>query len=333
MAKVDVYVQTRTEPFDALNPTTGVIGGVFVSIHAVGTTGPLGSGTTDAAGSVFLANLDPGDYEIHITPAGPAKVTDGNLQKVSASDTDANGAAVGNNYFDVLIDSTDLPQATDGHLCRCSGTFVDPYGRPLSKVSLHFSENSIPTLVHYSGNNTAHAIVPKSILVETDVSGYTSVDLIQGARYSVYMEGYTNISRTIVVPKLLAAPLPDVLFPFVDSVQYTNTATASLLNTSAPTISVSVGSSVTLDLETVHRSGVRLDGLVDVLLKDINENSDVATVTYSGSSITVTGVSIGNFVIKVERVAPKEGSGVSVLSDAADSVLALLGDLNVSSTA
>ena len=326
---VDVYVQTRTEPFDALNPTTGVIGGVFVSIHAVGTTASLGSGTTDVNGSVFLGNRADGDYEIHITPARPAKVTETNLQKITASSTDVNNVAVDNNYFDVLIDATDLSQATDAHLCRCSGTFIDPYGRPVNKLSIHFSESSIPTLVHYSGTNTTHAIVPKALLAETDVSGYTSVDLIQGARYSVYMEGYTNISRTIEVPKLLAAPLPDVLFPIVDSVQYTNTTTAALLNISAPTISVSVGSSVTLDLETVHRSGVRFDGLVDVLLKDINKNADVATVAYSSNSITITGVSIGNFVLKAERVVPKEGSGISVLSDAADLVPALLGDLNV----
>ena len=145
------------------------------------------------------------------------------------------------------------------------------------------------------------------------------------------MEGYANLSRTIEVPKLSAAPLPDVLFPFVDSVQYKKEG--ALLNIPSPAVSVSVGETISLGIETVHRSGVRLAGLIDVMFAKLNPDKDIATAALSNGTLKITGVSVGSVAIKVSRVVPDEGSGVTVFSDSAASTPALLGDLNVSITA
>ena len=311
-----VEVHCRTAPFDGGEP----LNDVFVSVHPSGGGAALASGTTGVApnqeGSVSLGVLEAGTYEIHVTPALPATLQGGSLQEIEVSGEDIN-------VFDVLVDTTGLEPATDNHFCRCSGTFKDPYGKPVPTLRIHISESSLPQLRHYSGTDTTHAVVPKSLVVSTNKDGFASVDLLRGQEYSIYMEGYENISREIIVPDLAAAPLPDVLFPMVTSIEFTHPE-SGLLTVATPTMTMSVGDEVKLGIESVHRSGVRVEGLVSVSL-DLDEGSeDVISVKLSGGEMTITALSAGTASFTSSRNSPEEGSGVRSAP-----VISLVGDLSV----
>lgn len=311
-----VEVHCRTAAFENGEP----LNDVFVSVHPEGGGNALASGTTGAglnqSGSVSLGNLAAGKYEVHITPALPATLQGGSLQEIEVS-----GVQI--NVFDVLVDVSGLEPASDSHFCRCSGTFKDPYGKPVPNMKIHFSEGSLPQLLHYAGENITHGVIPKSIVVSTDSSGFASVDLLRGFTYSIYMEGYENLTRVVEVPDLAAAPLPDVIFPIIASVEYTHPQ-SGLLNTGTPAVSMSVGDVLTLSIETVHRSGVRVEGLVSTTL-DLTEGSeDLVDFEHSGGDLVITAKSPGVASFTLTRNSPEDGKGISALP-----AIQILGELSV----
>jgi hypothetical protein len=306
----DVYVQCRT----ALLPAGDPVGDVYVSIHQVGVYNSLASGTTDANGTVFLGAQDEGTYEIHLTPNTAAKVQQGNLQTITVVDEDLDDDDVTDpNIFDVLVDISALSEATDAAFCRCSGYFIDPYGVAVDQLTLRFSEDStaLPNLIYYSGQSATHALVPAHKIVRTDKSGFASLDLLRGKKYLVYMEGYENLSRTVLIPDATAAPLPDVIFAAVDGIEYSQNDV--LLDANTPSLVLTVGDEVTLTLETVFRSGLRLDGVVDINLS-IPEQDTINT-SQSGSSLVITALAEGDVLFEVTRVTPESGSGIEIFPD------------------
>lgn len=311
-----VEVHCRTAPFDGGSP----VNDVSVSVHPSGGGAALAIGTTGLApnqsGSVSLGALAEGTYEIHITPALPATLQEGSLQEIEVSGVDTN-------VFDVLVDTSKLEPASDNHFCRCSGTFKDPYGVPVSYLRIHFTESALPQLIHYSGEDVNHAVIPKTASLATDTSGFVSVDLLRGHTYNVYMEGYENLLRTVEIPDLAAAPLPDVIFPTIASIEYTHPVDG-LLDSSAPTMTMTVGETVTLQLESVHRSGVRVDGLVCVSLDMDDDPLELATVTWRSAELAITATHAGVATFKAERISPAEGEGITP-----SPAITLRGDLSV----
>tara|TARA_B100000131_G_scaffold221323_1_gene212916 strand:+ start:93260 stop:94225 length:966 start_codon:yes stop_codon:yes gene_type:complete len=306
----EVYVKCRT----ALLPAGDPVGDVYVSLHHLNDYAPLASGTTDAEGSVFLGDRAPGPYEIHITTNLRTRIVDGGLQKITVVNEDLN--ADGNNdpnIFDVLIDTTELPQATDAAFCRCSGNFLDAYGKAVDELTIRFSEGpeELPNLVYYQNQNTAHAVIPSQRVIRTDENGFASIDLMRGEQYTVYMEGYENISRTIIVPDAASAPLPDVIFQYPESIEYKRDGV--LLNLNTPTITLNIGQEATLELATIFRSGLRLDGIVDIKLS-IPEQ-DIISGSQADNSLVITALSQGSVTLEVTRVKPESGSGIKALPD------------------
>lgn len=311
-----VEVHCRTAPFEEGSP----VNDVFVSVHPSGGGAALASGTTGVApnqdGSVSLGILAEGTYEIHITPALPATLQDGSLQEIEVSGEDIN-------VFDVLVDTSTLDPSSDSHFCRCTGTFKDPYGKPVSHLRIHFSEASLPQLMHYSGEDITHAVIPKSLVVTTDTSGSASVDLLRGYTYSVYMEGYENISRRVLVPDLAAAPLTDVLFPIVSNAKYTHPEDG-VLNTASPSFSMTAGTSVTVKVETVHRSGVELEGLVSLSLNLSDGSEEIVSFDLSDGDLVITALSAGDASFILSRNSPSDGYGITSTPS-----IPLRGDLSV----
>jgi hypothetical protein len=218
--------------------------------------------------------------------------------------------------FDVLIDVSGLPNATDIHFCRCSGTFMDSQGKPVKQLTINISENTIPELAYYAATNTANAIIPKTQIIRTDSAGHASVDLLRGATYQIYMEGFENLSRSIKVPDLTASSLPDVIFPVVDRVEYTDVNDDVLLPVDQPVLNLGVGQQAVLSLETVHRSGLRVDGLVAVTLTSDDVGGQFITLSYLDSNtLEVTAVAAGNPLLEVARIAPEEGMGISTVPE------------------
>lgn len=311
-----VEVHCRTAPFDGGSP----VNDVSVSVHPSGGGAALATGTTGLApnqsGSVSLGVLAEGTYEIHITPALPATLQEGSLQEIEVSGVDTN-------VFDILVDTSGLESASDSHFCRCSGTFKDPYGVPVSYLRIHFTEAALPQLIHYSGEDVNHAVIPKTATLATDTSGFVSVDLLRGHTYNVYMEGYENILRTVEIPDLPAAPLPDVIFPTVASIEYTHPVNG-LLDSSTPSVTMTVGETVTLQTESVHRSGVRVDGLVGVSLNIDEIPIELATVTLRSSELVITALQAGAATFSTSRISPAEGEGITSSPE-----VQLRGDLSV----
>lgn len=311
-----VEVHCRTAPFDGGEP----VNDVYVSVHPSGGGAALATGTTgvgpNQAGSVSLGVLAAGTYEIHITPALPSKLQGGSLQEIEVSGVDTN-------VFDVMVDTSSLEPAADSHFCRCSGTFKDPYGNPVEYLRIHFSEAELPQLIHYSGQDVNHAVIPKTVSLATDSDGYVSVDLLRGQTYSVYMEGYENMLRQVEIPDLAASPLPDIIFPTISSIEYTSDAGA-LLDVNSPSVSLTVGETVTLEVESVHRSGVRVDGLVGVSL-DLDEDSlELASVSLQGTTLQITGIQAGAATLLASRNSPADGKGITTFPE-----VALRGELSV----
>jgi hypothetical protein len=305
----DVYVHCRTAPFG--DPGSALVDGVVVSLHPNGGGAAVAAGTTGSGantdGSIFLGVLAAGTYEAHVTPPlGAAVVAEGNLHSIVVD------AVLDPQIFDVLIDVSELPNAVDTHFCRCSGTFMDAYGQTVDQLSLHFSEGTAPELAFYAGTNTTNVVIPKSQVIRTDSAGYATVDLLRNATYQVYMEGFGNLSREIEVPDLAASPLPDVIFPVVDGVEYTLN-NALLLPLDLPVLPLNIGNEVVISLETVHRSGLRVGGLVTVELTSDDAEEDIIELAYTDSNtLTVKAISAGTATLSVAHIAPDEGFGISI---------------------
>ena len=315
---MNVYVQCRTLPFDQ----GVVVDDVYVSIHPDGGGLPLAAGYSgqggNPAGTVFLGNLPAATYEIHITPAIPAVISEGSQQSITVV------AAIDNQVFDVLLTVTALDTATDPHLCRCSGTFIDLYGQAYSDLAIRFSEEDVPDLLYYSGNTRTKAVVPKSLYLRTDEDGFASVDLVRDACYHVYMEGYEHLSRIIQAPSLSSSNLPDVVFPTTYAVVYS--ASGVPLDEDAPTVTLAAGATVDLDVETVFRSGLRVSGFIEVLRTVLDRAVAIVDETGTGV-IRVTGIAMGSTQMTVAREAPATGYGISMAEQPA-----LKGSLSVTVT-
>lgn len=280
------------------------VANVRVSLHQTDGTF-ISAQTSGVDGTAFLGNLAAGTYEVRITPTAPNHVVSAARQTITVVD----GSDLA---FDIAISVSGLDPATDDHLCRCSGYFIDTFGKPVSDLSLHISASQVPALALYSGTDTTKAIVPTSLLVKTDDKGFASADLLRGQEYCVYMEGYENLHRYFLVPELSAAPLPDVLFPVIDHVEYTD-AGATLLPVSAPTLSLAVGATKKLSVFTLFRSGLKLTGLSsDLSLKSSDDT--VFTVSLDSAGVaTITAVGAGSAELEPTLSGPETGRGISVL--------------------
>lgn len=288
----DLFVNTRTSAF----PGGTAVAGVTVSLHS---NVMLATGVTDAQGLVFLGNRAAGTYEIRVTPPSGSIPVEGSRQTVTLSAGDPSEVV-----FDVLVSTVAVSAPADPLLCRCHGYFKDPSGRPISEVSITFSEKQIPQLLLNTVTGISTGLLPKSVSVITDSTGFASVDLVRGAQYSVFVSSLSNTSVDVVVPDLPLASLPDVLFAVVDRVEYKQNGN-TLLPTSAPTLSVSVGNTVELSVETVYRSGYRTPGLSRVSLFVQDDDKIKLSLTTDGN-LAIQALAPGSATIEVRRSETKE---------------------------
>ena len=313
MAK-DVFVHTRTASY----PSGAALGSVFVSLHdSTGTF--LTSATTDSDGNAFLGNRAAATYEIRITAPSPSKVQAGPVQSITVVDT------ADPNVFDVLVDTSTISSPTDDQLCRCAGVFLDSFGTPLDNLVMMFSEGAVRDLSYAAASSTTYAVIPTSKVVKTDANGYASVDLYRTGTYAVHMEGYENIARTFLVPDSTTSSLPDVIFPVISHIEYTYN-NAVVTPTTAPVLvpSLTVGDSAELTVETIYRSGLRVDGLQEITLTSSDTDSLVISMSLTDNKVVVEAISAGTASLEVASVDPSEGQGISILPSPA-----LYGDLSI----
>lgn len=288
----DLFVNTRTSAF----PGGSAVAGVTVSLHS---NVLLATGVTDAQGTVFLGNRAAGTYEIRVTPPAGSIPVAGGRQSVTLTALDPSQVV-----FDVLVSTTAVSPPTDPLFCRCHGYFKDPSGKPLRDASITFSEKEIPQLLLNTVTGVTTGLLPKSIAVITDASGFASVDLIRGAQYNVFVAPLSNTTIDVVVPDLPLASLPDVLFAVVDRVEY-KLNNNTLTPTSAPTLSIATGNTVELSMETVYRSGYRVTGLSRVSLFVENDDKIKLSLT-DGGNLAIQAISAGSATVEVRRSETQE---------------------------
>jgi len=286
------YVNTRSAAY----PGGVAVPGVHVSLHS---NVVLASGSTDAQGMLLLGNVSAGTYELRITPPAGSLPVAGSRQSITVSANDP--ATI---VFDVLIDQSVVTPPTDSRLCRCWGVFKDPSGRPYRDVTLTFNERVVPQLLRDTVTDVSTAVLPKYISVITDANGYASVDLIRDAQYSAMVGPLANTVIDIIVPNLPTASLPDVLFVVVDRVEY-KLNNNTLTPTSAPALAVQNGSTTTLSMQTVYRSGYRVDGLSRVSLFVQDDDIIKVSLTTDGN-LAIQAIAPGSAVIEVRRSETQE---------------------------
>lgn len=292
----NIYVNTRTVLF----PGGVAIPDVSISLYLLNGTF-VTTAVTNVNGLAFLGNRAVATYEIRVTATGI--VLAGNTQNIVVT-----GSV--DIAFDVLIDTTAPSSPTDTHMCRCYGTFLDMFGRPAQNISFQFKEYGLPNLFWYSSGNTTKAVIPSTINIHTDSTGYAIVDLIRGAQYDVLLTGYENISRVISVPNLPTSSLPDVIFPFVDRLEYTYGSV--LTPTNAPTLAMTVLQVKTLVLNTIFRSGQSIAGLQDISI--VSSNPAVLQAVVIANTLVLTALTTGTATVQVTRqdAQEKEETGIQI---------------------
>lgn len=287
----DVYVNART----GMLPGGANVADVSIALFNAGGT-KVTTDITDADGMAYLGDRAAGAYTLYVTaPAGVA-VIGGNRAAITVVGTDPQ-------IFDVLVTQAALPEATDTRFCNCSGFFVSQYGLPQPGVALLFSEGTLPQLLHYAATGYSHAVLPSSLQIVTDSTGWAAVTLIRGAVYSVVIPGYGNMTWDITVPNASAASLPDVLFPVVAGVTYKDGA-STLMPANAPTISVAAGVEKELSITTQYLSGLLVAGSATLSLESSDE--DVLTISLTSTGIVLQAIAAGTATVGVTRSETEE---------------------------
>jgi hypothetical protein len=289
----NVKVSART----ALLPGGAPVAGVNIALYAtVAPYAKLTSAFTAANGEAALGDRPVGTYEIYVTTNAGQVSESGN--RITVTVVDANP-----HVFDVIINTSALPTATDAKFCRCSGYVVDLFGRPVPYATVVFSESAIPNLLYSAGTGTSRVVSPKLLTADADSAGWLSVDLLKNATYAVTFSGYENATWTITVPNLSSSSLPDVLFPVISGVYYSNSG-VTLSPSSAPTLSMSVGQEKELVITTQYLSGLQISSTKDVSFTSSDENKLVVLLT--DTSITLQAIAAGVVTVGVSRREEKE---------------------------
>jgi len=192
----------------------------------------------------------------------------------------------GNNYFEVVGQTFTLPVATDPRLCRVSGFFKDPAGRPLPGLDITFINQFDPTIVD------GYGIMSSKVDVRSDEDGYVELDLYRNGEYRALVESVEAptscdtqsiiFERVLMVPDRSSVNINDLLFPVVDAIVWDPDP-------------ISVAEGETLDIfTTVTATDFR--ELVGTANEDIiysTEDETIATVTALPDKLVVLGVTAG----------------------------------------
>jgi len=282
-----VYVKDQLD-----QPIVGVLVRVFDEDGAVFVAQNYTTLVSGRAVADFTVNGDdpPISYTIRLSKTGVA--FDGALGNASKSPqlitvySPPTEAPNDNNYFEVVGQTFILPVAINPRLCRCSGFFKDPAGRPLPNLDIEFINQFRPSIVDGFG------VMSSKIDLRTDANGYVEVDLYRCGEYralvesveapDAYDESAIIFERKVSVPDRSSVSLVDLLFPVVKSISWDPT-------------SIDVAAGETLDVvPTVTASDYRV--LTGAAIEDVlydTEDHLVATVAMLADKLVVRGVASG----------------------------------------
>lgn len=274
---VDIVLEDLTPPHD---PVSGVT--VFV-YDATGTT-LITSGSTNSSGLVqFMLNgatPTPTRYQLRTYKSGISSPQPLYLEVYSPPDDAPTGA----NRFLIRVNVFTLPQSIDPHLCRVSGYFKGPDGRPAPGIDVHFITRFNPLVVDGVG------VFGERKAVRTDKNGYLQVDLWRKGCYRAVIQGHENVGRNVYVPDLPAVNAMYLLFPRVSGVTFTPPGPWSL----------AVGQELQLLTQVTLTSG---HVVVGTAAEDVSYSTpgEQASVNVLEDRIVLRGAVPGVSTLKVER--------------------------------
>ena len=264
----------------------GVLVRVYDSNGVFVTQGTTGEGANQPGERLF--DLSAGDYTMRLS------MSEEGYSVVSPQSFTVSGVPASDSFI-VRVSQFELPESQDSRFCRCSGFFLSPDASPAAAATIRFALQTAPLLVLKSG------IIQRKAAVKLDDNGYGQVDLIRGALYRAECEGLLDIEHEIQVPDAPSASLPDVVYPFVDSVEFTPAS-----------LSLTAGGSESVTLLVRYRSGLELD-LDDVEASVVSfETSDPSVTVSRTSSIIVSATQSGSFTVTAKRVDQSNVASVNV---------------------
>jgi hypothetical protein len=283
---VKVYVKDQND-----DPIVGVLVRVFDSAGAVFVAEDytvLVSGR--AVADFTLDGGSPNSYTIRLSKIGVA--FDGALGDESKSPqlitiySPPSSSPNGTNDFEVVGQTFALPVATDLRLCRASGFFKDPAGRPLPGLDITFINQFKPALVD------GYGVMSAKVDLRSDEDGYVEVDLYRNGEYRAMVEsieapssddtGSIIFERKVMIPDRSSVNINDLLFPIVKSISF-----------DPDPIFLPAGTS--LDITTLVTSS-DFQVLVGTAFEDIiydTDDKDIAVVTALVDKLVLVGVAPG----------------------------------------
>jgi len=300
-----VLVSTRTAYMPAGAPVEGITVSLFNSLSEF-----LQSDETDEDGVAHLGIRADDTYEVRVSfPAGGRVVGRQSRFEITVPDTDEDV------IFDVLVEVSALPTSNDSRLCKCSGTFSDMSGTPLVGVIVAFTEHeTTPHVLVHAGSGSVTGIIPNHVYAKTGRDGSASVDLVRGTRYNVEVSGYAGLVWVVQIPDAAAAPLPDVVFPVQELIEYYE-GDDLLAPSATPELLVNQGTTVSIKAVTVFRSGLRLQGLRGVALQP-SAAGYINGVMVDGY-LEITGLAPGTVTLTPEYHSYGDGYGFKAWPTAA----------------
>lgn len=197
-----------------------------------------------------------------------------------------------NNTFEV--EGTDLdthPSALDVNLCRVSGRVVTGAATGAPKAVLKFTLSGVPRVVG------GRAMLPTTVYSTTDASGWFEQDLVRNGIYELVAAGMEDASSRVRIPDYPWVDLAHLLFPYVKTVEFSETDIDLEVAEEAETeMTVTLASRLVLPYDLDGTDRVYITDYLDVTIAD----TDVATMTMDEDGvITITGVAAGSTTITI----------------------------------
>ena len=209
------------------------------------------------------------------------------------------------NIFDVVVHQPTLPESTDPDMCLVSGYMVDASLRPFINKNVRFwPRKGFPDYMHIPGmyypsdpSVVRDRIIVKEVIIPTNSQGYLTVSLPRDSWFDIHIPGAEDprlIITSIYIPDLAGFRLEELLFPYVTTVDYSETD-----------VSVGIDESVLVDV-TGSLSNTRdlsiPDDLVNLLTFTPEDEAIANVVLDSEGKLKITGLAAGTTTIAVARI-------------------------------
>jgi hypothetical protein len=189
------------------------------------------------------------------------------------------------NTFDVTGTLLTLPLATDPRLCRCTGRFVTLDNRPISGMSISIMQKGeagfqVPKIV--DGN----MVSAQKLVTKTNQNGLATIDLFRGGQYYVTFSGEEDTVWNVKVPDRPSANLIELIHPTPVSLSWDGEVGA-----------LTPGGQVFIPVSVLFSDYELITEGLSRWITLTSSDTNVATVSFSGNVVCLTGVRAGSCLV------------------------------------